>query len=226
MPNFWGNSSNNRLTGTEVADSVYGRAGDDWIQGLGGADVLYGEDGNDSLIGGAGNDTLFGGNGDDWLGDPYAGDAGDDRMYGGWGNDRLYGGAGNDSLDGGAGQDTITGGTGNDTLIGADGDDTLIDTLRDGGVDRFDPGAGNDHMVSYHDGNADAFLMRRAAGGFGHDDIAYFEAGIDRITFIGYTASELSVSVSGSATTFSFTDGSTLTVDSAGLMAGRDFLFG
>ncbi len=225
MANFWGTTGSDRLNGTDVADSMYGRSGDDMIQGGAGNDFLSGEDGQDSLNGGLGDDTLFGGNGDDWLGDPYSGDPGDDRMYGGWGNDQIFGGAGNDSLDGGAGNDTVKGGTGNDTLIGADGDDWLVDTLRDGGADLFLPGAGNDHMVSYFDQMADVFRMQQAASGFGQDSISYFEAGIDRVEFRGYTAGDVAVAAGNGNTTFSFKDGSSLQVDSVGLVAGRDYVF-
>jgi Ca2+-binding RTX toxin-like protein len=225
MATIWGNDSGNTLNGTAFADVIYGRSGDDAIQGLGGNDVIYGEWGNDRLVGGAGRDTLDGGAGNDWLGDPYSGDDGDDRMVGGAGFDQINGGAGNDNLDGGADNDTIKGGTGNDTMAGGSGDDWLIDTLRDNGADVFDPGTGNDHMKSYFDGMSDLFIMRKAAGGFGDDDIAYFEKGIDRIEFRGYTAADATVTTSGNSTTFTFSDGSSLLVDATGLSAGHDYLF-
>ncbi len=207
MPIFRGKNSNDRLTGTNGDDRLYGGGGDD------------------QLLGGAGNDHLEGGDGDDWLGDPYAGDPGDDRMLGQAGNDQLFGGAGNDWLDGGTGNDTVKGGRGNDTLIGGDGDDWLIDSLRDDGADLFLPGAGNDHMVSYHDQTMDIFRMERVRGGFGQDDIANFEKGIDRIEFQGYTAASMTVTATDSHTVFAFRDGSSLTVDATGLQAGQDYFF-
>lgn len=207
MAKFWGKETADRLTGSSDADSIYGGGG------------------NDSLAGGLGNDYLNGGAGNDWLGDPYSGDAGNDSMYGGTGNDQLFGGAGNDWLDGGADNDTIKGGRGDDTMFGGAGDDWLVDTLRDDGHDLFVPGAGNDHMVSYYDATTDIFRMQAAPGGFGHDDIQYFERGIDRIEFQGYTAGGMSVSTTQTGTVFSFRDGSSLTVDATGLQAGRDYVF-
>lgn len=207
MAKFWGTTSNDWYMGTSAADEAYGGAG------------------NDSLQGGAGNDTLDGGLGDDWLGDPYGGDAGNDRMYGREGNDQLFGGAGNDWLDGGSGHDTVKGGRGNDTLVGGAGDDWLIDTMRDDGADLFLPGAGNDHMVSYYDQTQDIFRMQAAPGGFGHDNIQYFEKGIDRIEFQSYAASGMTMATTSTETIFSFQDGSSLTVDSVGLQMNRDYVF-
>lgn len=53
------------LTGTGVADTLAGGAGNDLIRGLGGADRLSGGGGNDTIEGGAGQDTLSGGAGAD-----------------------------------------------------------------------------------------------------------------------------------------------------------------
>ncbi|UVE16259.1 heme peroxidase [Pseudomonas sp. LS44] len=83
------------ITGTNLANTLDGAAGNDVIQGLGGNDVLNGLGGLDLLLGGTGNDTLNGG---------------DD-------NDTLSGDAGNDILNGGTGADTMNGGTGNDTYV-------------------------------------------------------------------------------------------------------------
>jgi len=203
----------------------WGKSGDDWYMGTSAADEAYGLGGNDKLQGGLGNDTLDGGLGDDWLGDPYGGDAGNDRMYGREGNDQLFGGTGNDLLDGGSSNDTVKGGRGNDTMIGGSGDDWLVDTLRDDGFDLFLPGAGNDQMVSYFDQSRDVFRFQSASGGFGRDDIDYFEKGIDRIEFQGYVSSSVTVAATTAGTTFSFLDGSSVTVDGTGLQQGVDFTF-
>ena len=56
-----GTANSDVYLGTNVAETVYARAGDDVIAGGEGNDTLYGEDGNDTLDGGAGNDTLSGG---------------------------------------------------------------------------------------------------------------------------------------------------------------------
>jgi Ca2+-binding RTX toxin-like protein len=51
--------------GHDLADKVYGRAGNDYLAGRSGNDSLYGDDGNDILIGGRGADLLTGGAGRD-----------------------------------------------------------------------------------------------------------------------------------------------------------------
>ncbi len=106
-----GNTENNILSGSRVADV---------INGLEGNDVLHGNDGNDTLFGDAGNDTLFGGAGNDSL----SAGQGNDVMNGGLGSDTLYGGVGNDA-------DTYLfyKGFGSDTVIDTD-DVSAVDTLR------------------------------------------------------------------------------------------------
>lgn len=96
------------------------------ITGTALADQLWGGFFNDTISGGEGNDTLAGNGGDDWIegGDE---DAGGDLLLGGAGNDTLLGGAGNDTLDGSNGSDLVDGGPGNDSLQqGDDGNDTLL----------------------------------------------------------------------------------------------------
>lgn len=226
MRQFWGTSNNDTMTGTAYDDRLDGLDGDDRINGAGGNDLLYGERGNDSLIGGLGNDKFHGGDGNDWLGDPYGGnEAGNDSMWGDAGNDQLFGGEGNDWLNGGTGDDIVKGMRGDDTMIGGSGNDMLYDSYRDGGADLFQPGTGNDTMVSFADGLVDRFLIEQATGGFGTDTINYFEKGVDQIDFHGYAAWEMAMTSNGTATTFAFTDGSSLTVDQIGLSAGQDFIF-
>jgi len=60
-----GNSGNNNLTGTNLADALAGLAGNDTLTGLGGNDTLNGGTGNDLLVGGSGKDVLIGGSGRD-----------------------------------------------------------------------------------------------------------------------------------------------------------------
>ncbi len=48
------------LTGNELGQKVFGKAGNDTLSGAGGADFLFGGAGNDRLIGGAAKDALYG----------------------------------------------------------------------------------------------------------------------------------------------------------------------
>jgi cysteinyl-tRNA synthetase len=88
-----------------------------------------------------------------------SGRAGADRIDGNGGDDRLNGNSGRDSLEGGAGNDTLSGGSGADLLSGGAGDDLLI-----GG------------------GGADVFVFSPHSG---HDRIADFALGTDRILIRG-----------------------------------------
>ncbi len=53
------------LIGNEIAQSIYGNAGDNLLNGGRGNDYLVGLEGNDYLIGGAGADVMLGGTGND-----------------------------------------------------------------------------------------------------------------------------------------------------------------
>lgn len=146
IENLVGSAFNDTFTGTSVANSLQGGAGND---------VLSGGDGNDTLTGGAGADQLLGGNGIDTV--SYAGssgatvinllkqtasggDAQGDKLQGienargGDGADTitgdtlanvLLGNGGIDTINGGLGNDTIRGGAGGDFLNGGDGSDLL-----------------------------------------------------------------------------------------------------
>ncbi|MEH1846644.1 MAG: hypothetical protein V7L25_17025, partial [Nostoc sp.] len=60
-------TSDQRLTGNALNNTLIGGDGNDQLQGLGGNDTLQGGNGNDILTGGAGDDLLWGGLGDDIL---------------------------------------------------------------------------------------------------------------------------------------------------------------
>ena len=105
--NWYGDTDNNTITGSNPAENMYGYSGDDTLKGMGGNDFLQGGLGNDNLQGGAGDDTLID------LGDTN-GATGNQLV----GKDKLDGGAGNDLLvfqssdtgdigDGGSGTDTV-----------------------------------------------------------------------------------------------------------------------
>ena len=97
---------------TDLTDTDFATAEDDWIQSLGGADLIDGGLGDDLLEGGAGNDTLRG------------------RA----GMDTLLGGEGADRLEDGPGGAIMTGGTENDIYVVTDAASQVIEAA-DGGYD-------------------------------------------------------------------------------------------
>ncbi|MBE3638826.1 hypothetical protein [Mangrovicoccus algicola] len=92
-----GSRGDDTLTGDNLANEIFGGAGDDALTGRGGADALYGEAGDDLLFGGVGNDLLLGGEGNDTL----RSGAGDDTLIGGAGDDLfvVYAGAGDNVIE-------------------------------------------------------------------------------------------------------------------------------
>jgi hypothetical protein len=164
-------STDDRIVGGNLNDTLSGLGGDDHLRGNGGNDRLLGGGGHDTLVGDADNDTLIGGAGDDRL----DGGTGNDRLDGGGGADLVLGGDGADTLLGKAGADTLRGGTGNDRLTGGGGADRLEgggghDTLAGGGGnDRLDGGTGNDVLTGGK--GADTFVFRK---GYGTDRITDF----------------------------------------------------
>ena len=100
LEEVFGSSSDDRITGTAVADEIFAGAGDDTIDDAG--------DGNDEIHAGSGNDLVFGGNGADII-------------HASFGLDEVYGDNGDDVViilgeceleeyevyDGGAGSDTL-----------------------------------------------------------------------------------------------------------------------
>ncbi|MBO1905637.1 hypothetical protein KHP60_11395 [Microvirga sp. 3-52] len=162
-----GTRFNDTLTGSAVANSLEGGAGDDTLTDVAGA-------GTDTLTGGAGNDTYHvsasdtvideSGGGFDQVNSSvtYTLSAGIENLFASGGNaidltgngssnliigndaaNRLTGHGGDDALYGNGGNDTLSGGDGNDALNGGGGDDVL-----DGGSgnDILDGGAGNDAL--------------------------------------------------------------------------------
>ena len=130
-----GEPGHDTLVGTNRADHLDGKAGDDSIAGLGGADRL--------LIGGLGDDTVRGGAGEDTIvGYGFTGPSGLDN-----------GDKGADTLSGEDGPDYLQGGLGPDTLSGGLGGDFISDGLGDHGspedsVDLIDGGRGDDRIFS------------------------------------------------------------------------------
>ena len=179
IENLVGSHFDDVIRGGNVANSIFGRGGDDTIDGRAGNDVLRGEGGGDTLLGGAGNDRLFGGAGSDLLegqsgNDVARGGAGNDRIGGGGGHDVLFGDSGNDSIWGGDGNDVLRGDAGNDGLHGGAGDDQLIGGA---GNDYLRGGSGNDLL----DGGAGRNVFRFDPG-FGRDVVFGFTSGQDRLS--------------------------------------------
>ncbi|NJK69439.1 MAG: calcium-binding protein [Microcoleus sp. SU_5_3] len=163
------------LVGTNEADSIYGKAGNDILSGLGGNDYLEGGIGNDQLYGGIGNDDLRGEAGNDYLN----GGIGNDYLNGGTGSDKLYGGTGNDKLWGEGGNDFLTGGIGKDYLNGFS-NGTEFDTLSGGAdADKFVLGAQN--YYNFYTG--EGFALITDFNSLQGDKIALFET-VDKYSLV------------------------------------------
>jgi Ca2+-binding RTX toxin-like protein len=161
------------VSGTDLADDLFGASSADTLLGGEGADTLRGRGGNDALNGEGGNDEVYG-------------DAGSDELRGGTGNDELVGGTGThdlavyttatqtinaslatgtatgegsdtlktiedltgsdfaDVLRGSGGPNRIAGRTGNDQLFGLGGSDLLNGG---DGNDTVTGGSGSDYCV-------------------------------------------------------------------------------
>jgi Ca2+-binding RTX toxin-like protein len=200
----------------DLADVLFGGAGDDTINGGGGDDTLVGGAGGDVLRGGAGADRLIGGTGSDtasyWgataaasvnlqTGVGTGGDAQGDTLSG---VENVNGGKAGDSLTGSAGANRLAGYEGNDTLQGGAG----LDFLAGGtGADRFFYTAVGDSVTG---ANADRITDFSHAQG-DRIDLAAIDAdtgaaGNQAFTFIGsglYTgvAGQLRFAQSGGNTT-------------------------
>ncbi len=179
-------AGNDTVSGTALADRIYGDAGNDRIAGNGGADFLFGQTGNDTLSGGGGNDYLAGSDGVDRL----SGGSSNDTLYGGNGTDTLTGDGGNDVLSGGDGRDRVSGGSGNDRVFGTEGADTLLggsgnDVLYGGtGFDQIYGGTGLDRMYGGADLGPDVFVFAtvgESTPGSLRDLIYDFQVGRDHV---------------------------------------------
>jgi Ca2+-binding RTX toxin-like protein len=155
------------ITGTTLADNIYGGANND---------ILNGGGGDDTIDPGAGTDTVNGGTGIDRLVVDYSlgtsainftasssgtiGSAGVGQVTysnieqftiaGTAYNDTLNASSYGDALNGGGGNDIINGGVGNDSLTGGVGDDTFNSGR---GFDYVDGGTGNDLLVVDYSAN-------------------------------------------------------------------------
>jgi Ca2+-binding RTX toxin-like protein len=116
-----GNDRDNRLTGTDHADTIRAYGGEDVVWGLSGRDQVYGGYGADQLYGNGYGDTIFGG-------------TGQDRLYGGYGDDHIVS---QDLNSRGIGQrDVVDCGPGYDTFA-ADFEDRVLSNCEEGSVGGF-----------------------------------------------------------------------------------------
>ncbi len=171
--NLTGNDlANEHLEGATTFDGVVvDFTGDNRIDLAGGEDHFWAGGGDDTVFGGTGNDTLLGGDGNDVI------KAGKQR-------DVVHGGDGKDNIFGGKGKDRITGGDGNDRLRGDVGNDTL------------EGGASRDKMTGGTD--ADRFVFDVTGNTrTGADTITDFDTAEDTLNFIGNSAADVSVALSG-----------------------------
>lgn len=154
-----------RVTGSDLDDTLAGDGRANILVGGAGDDILYGGAGNDIIIGGLGADEMHGGSGSDllsyrgsldWvtihldLGWSYGVEGAGDRFIG-FENargsevgDALYGNAGNNHLYGGGGGDYLDGGGGKDVLYGEAGDDAFLFWTGSGQVRIMDFTAGDE----------------------------------------------------------------------------------
>ena len=142
-------------TGNNLANHLYGYAGDNVLDGKGGADLMAGGVGNDTYYvdnggdvvseeGNAGLDSVFAsvsftlgsdienltltGSGDIAA----TGNTLDNILTGNSGANAILAGAGNDILDGAAGGDSLSGGQGDDTYYVDDSHDTIVEGAQAG----------------------------------------------------------------------------------------------
>jgi|GEM_PF-4734186 len=127
----WGTPGNDSLTGSSLADFVYGGDGADLIDSRGSHDLVHDGFGNDDIRLGSGNDVFLGADRDYGMADNdiLRAGRGDDMVISALGADTLNGDAGNDWIDAtdlegqtGPQADRVSGGAGNDTLTGDAGD--------------------------------------------------------------------------------------------------------
>ena len=210
------------LTGNELAQTIFGNAGNNILTGGGGADTIIGFGGDDQLFGNAdAPSSLQGGTGDDTY---FISLTGDSLVeFEGEGNDRILTSvsytmsnnqeietlavanqAGATAIDlagnvygqlilGNQGVNTLSGGGGDDVVAGLGGADIL---LGGDGADQLNGGTGSD--VLNGGAGADIFIFADALGAGNIDGIQDFVTGQDRLflenaVFAGLPAGVLAV---------------------------------
>lgn len=204
-----GSTFGDRLTGSELDDSLYGGFGADTLRGMGGNDFIHADSGPvfptvheltremSLLDGGDGNDTIWGGTQLISTSSPdYAqpasivGGNGDDEIYNGLvvdagpGNDSVYGGNIDSTIDAGTGDDTVEATYGNHTVTGGDGRDYVWTEALHGGTNVVDLGPGDDVGAVW---SYDPAFAHRFEGGTGIDGFVFAtdgSAGIPSFTTV------------------------------------------
>lgn len=201
-----GGSDDDRLEGTEGADTLLGGDGDDTLIGYGGNDMLDGGSGRNMLIGGKGDDVYIVSNETDTIIELAS--EGADRVQAsvsfvlpdnvenltltGTANLNGTGNALNNSLVGNSGNNILAGGAGNDTLLGAGGDDVLIGGT---GSDRY--------VMSAHTDQTDRIVETESLAG--DVDTLQVAGARDKLWF-RQVGNDLEVSIIGMSNTMLITD--------------------
>lgn len=157
---------NDTVSGSTVANLLFGGDGNDVVFGGGGKDYIYGQNGNDILLGGADDDHVFGQNGNDIIFDVDK----TNLLWGGDGHDLIFG---TGTINGNAGNDFVIsfGDIGKVRLSGGNGDDILFG--RDG-EDMIDGGAGVD--IAVYSGARATYAVTESYGVYSIDNIAAADA--------------------------------------------------
>jgi Ca2+-binding RTX toxin-like protein len=249
-----GDAGANLLQGINGDDTLEGRAGADTLDGGAGLDLASYEGSNAavnvSLLTGfaSGGDAV----GDVWISiEGFVGSAFNDTLNGDNGDNILEGGAGGDRLNGNAGVDLVSYAGSNagvnvslltgfaagghavgDVFISIEGfiGSAHGDTLNGGnGADILEGGSGNDLLRG--NGGADRFVFAtRGSNALGHDTIADFEQGIDRLDYAQHSGAtglgNLTLTQNGADAVVTDVWGNTVTVTGmGGLLVAADFLF-
>jgi Ca2+-binding RTX toxin-like protein len=235
IENITGGSSDDTLTGNELANTLIGGAGADTLVGNGGADSLDGGAGDDTFTGGAGADTLTGGaDNDTFLFGTDVTHTTGDIIDGGTGTEDFIdystltiadatgisvtlNNASNANVTVGAtpndhtikGIENIDGTTKKDTIIGDNSDNTINGLAGD---DILGGGAGADYLDG-GDGND------TLSGGAG-DDTLIGGAGIDTVDYSSETSENLVVDITDGSHTISSSQGTDTFSGIEGIIGG------
>ncbi len=211
-----------------VAAGTGSAAGADTIFANGGGGQFYGGSGQLLFVGGSGASTAVGGSGTSVL---FGGSSGRDLLVAGQGSSTVVGTPGM-TVVGGVSSDVLVAGIGNESLVAGSGSDVLfgntgtVAMFGGTGADTMVAAAGTAEMVG---GTAtDLFAFVNGAGG-GNNTIWNFTHGQDHAALFGYGTNIIpglinSAVVSGSATTITLSDHTTITFGNIGQLTASDLI--